>query len=218
MSETIRNTAPIIILLAGCIAGVISSQLNAQTDPDGQSLKGKKVAILATDGFEQSELVEPRKALDVSGATTSVVSLQSGQIRGWKNGDWADQVTVDVTLDAAKVDQFDALLLPGGVMNPDKLRMNARAVRFVRGFFDAGKPVHELVDPGGTAYVMQAYCLGVDPTLTAEALPDLGSRLALPAGWTYRTRILDEELVVDTTATVATVLQDELENTYTLPG
>jgi hypothetical protein len=85
-------------------------------------------------------------------------------------------------------------------------------------FFDAGKAVHELVDPDGTAYVMQAYCIGVDPTLTADALPDLGSRLALPAGWTYRTRILDEELVVDTTATVATVLQDELENTYTLPS
>jgi hypothetical protein len=85
-------------------------------------------------------------------------------------------------------------------------------------FFDAGKPVHELIDPQGATYVMQAYCIGVDPTLTAEALPDLGSRLSLPAGWTYRTRILDQELVVDTTTTVATVLQDELENTYTLPA
>jgi hypothetical protein len=85
-------------------------------------------------------------------------------------------------------------------------------------FFDAGAPVHELVRPDGTAYVMQAYCVGVDPSLTEEALPDLGARLALPEGWSYRTRILDEELVVDTTATVATVLQDELENTYTLPS
>jgi len=84
-------------------------------------------------------------------------------------------------------------------------------------FFDAGKPVYELVDPDGLAYVMQAYCIGVDPTLTQDDLPGLAERLALPDGWTYRERILDEELVVDTTASIATVLQDELENTYTLP-
>lgn len=84
-------------------------------------------------------------------------------------------------------------------------------------FFDAGKPVHELVDPDGTAYVMQAYCIGVDPTLTEADLPALGDRLQLPDGWSFRTRVLEEELVIDTTATVATVLQDELENTYTLP-
>ncbi len=85
-------------------------------------------------------------------------------------------------------------------------------------FFDAGKPVHELVDPDGLAYVMQAYCLGVDPTLTQDDLAALGGRLDLPAGWSYRTRVLDEELIVDTSATIATVLQDELENTYTLPS
>lgn len=84
-------------------------------------------------------------------------------------------------------------------------------------FFDAGAVVHELVDPSGEAYVMQAYCVGVDPTLTADDLSGLGDRLALPEGWTYRTRVLDEELIVDTSATVATVLQDELENTYTRP-
>lgn len=85
-------------------------------------------------------------------------------------------------------------------------------------FWDAGSPVHELVSPNGLAYVMQAYCIGVDPTLTQAALPDLGERLALPEGWSFRTRVLDEELVVDTTDTIATVLQDELENTYTLPA
>jgi hypothetical protein len=84
-------------------------------------------------------------------------------------------------------------------------------------FFDAGSPVYELVNPDGLAYVMQAYCLGVDPTLTEESLPALGERLALPDGWSYRTRILADELVVDTTETIATVLQDELENSYTLP-
>ena len=84
-------------------------------------------------------------------------------------------------------------------------------------FFDAGKPVYELVNPDGTAYVMQALCVGVDPTMTEASLADLGGRLDMPEGWTYRTRILDEELVVDTTATIATVLQDEFENSYTLP-
>lgn len=84
-------------------------------------------------------------------------------------------------------------------------------------FFDAGRPVYELVSPEGTAYVLQAYCVGVDPTLTEAGLASLGDRLALPEGWTYRVRILDEELVVDTSASLATVLQDELENSYTLP-
>jgi len=85
-------------------------------------------------------------------------------------------------------------------------------------FFDAGSPVYELVNPEGLAYVMQAYCVGVDPTLTQAGLETLGPRLALPAGWSYRSRRLDRELVVDTTQTIATVLQDELENSYTLPG
>jgi len=84
-------------------------------------------------------------------------------------------------------------------------------------FFDRGKPVYELVGPGGVAYVMQAYCIGVDPTLTEADLPGLGGRLSLPDGWSYRTRVLDEELKVDTRHSVATVLQDELENSYTLP-
>lgn len=84
-------------------------------------------------------------------------------------------------------------------------------------FFDAGSPVHELVNPDGLAYVMQAYCVGVDPTLREADLERLGERLALPDGWSYRTRRLAEELVVDTTDTIATVIQDELENTYTLP-
>lgn len=84
-------------------------------------------------------------------------------------------------------------------------------------FFDAGSPVYELIAPDGQAYVMQAYCTGVDPTITEDSLPTLGSRLSVPSGWAYRSRVLDEELVVDTTDTIATVLQDELENSYTLP-
>jgi hypothetical protein len=84
-------------------------------------------------------------------------------------------------------------------------------------FFDAGKTVYELVDPDGRALVMQARCIGIDPNMTEKSLANLGERLALPEGWSYRTRVLETELVVDTSATLATVVQDEFENTYTLP-
>jgi hypothetical protein len=84
-------------------------------------------------------------------------------------------------------------------------------------FFDAGSVVYELINAEGTAYIMQAYCIGVDPSITLESLPTLGEKLSMPDGWAYRTRVLDEELVVDTSDHLATVLQDELENSYTLP-
>ena len=84
-------------------------------------------------------------------------------------------------------------------------------------FFDAGQTVHELVNPEGAAYVMQALCVGVDPTMSAESLDTLGERLSMPEGWSYRSRVLTEDLVIDTTTTTATVLQDEFENSYTLP-
>ena len=101
---------------------------------------------------------------------------------------------------------------PGGV--PYMIRNVNRGSVF---FWDAGKTVYELVDTEGRNFVMQAYCVGVDKTLTEENLASLGSRLALPEGWSFRTRVLEEELVVDTTDHLATVVQDELENTYTLP-
>ncbi len=105
------------------------------------SLSEKRVAILATDGVEQVELTEPRKALDAAGARTMVVSPKSGSIKGWNHTNWGDPIKVDVTLDKTSPDDYDALLLPGGVMNPDHLRMNQKAVNFVRAFFEAGKPV-----------------------------------------------------------------------------
>jgi len=106
-----------------------------------KNLQGKKVAILVTDGFEQDELLKPREALDQAGAETKVVSLKSGKVKGWKFTDWDKEVAVDLTLDNAKPEDFDALLLPGGVINPDKLRMEPKAVAFVKSFFDNGKPV-----------------------------------------------------------------------------
>jgi protease I len=104
-------------------------------------LSNKRVAILATEGFEQVELTEPRKALDEAGAQTHVIGLTRDDIKGWKFTDWGDSIPVDKTIDSAEIHDYDLLLLPGGVQNPDKLRMNEDAVRFVREFFATGKPV-----------------------------------------------------------------------------
>jgi protease I len=100
-----------------------------------------KVAILVAEGFEQVELTEPKKALDEAGAETRIVSPAKGQVQGWKHFDKADKFKVDVPLEQADASEFDALLLPGGVANPDQLRTLPAAVQFVRKFFDAGKPV-----------------------------------------------------------------------------
>jgi protease I len=105
------------------------------------TLKGKNIAILATDGFEQSELEKPKQALEEAGARTQVVSPKDDKIKGWDKKDWGKEVKVDVPLHSANSSQYDALLLPGGVMNPDQLRMNPEAVRFLKSFFDEGKPV-----------------------------------------------------------------------------
>lgn len=106
-----------------------------------KQLQGKRVAILATDGVEHVELSEPRIALDEAGARTVLVSARRGTIKGWEHDHWGDTFIVDLTLEHARADDFDALMLPGGVMNPDQLRTDERAVQFVRGFFEVGKPV-----------------------------------------------------------------------------
>jgi protease I len=115
---------------------VSNSSSNANSN-----LKGKKIAILATDGFEQSELMEPRKALDAAGAQTEVVSPNAGTIKGWNHTDWGQSVKVDKTLENANAEDYDALVLPGGVLSPDQLRMNPKAVNFVRQFVSAGKTI-----------------------------------------------------------------------------
>jgi len=106
-----------------------------------KELNGKRVAILVENGFEQVEMTEPRKALDNAGAKTELISPQQSEVRGWKHKEWGDNFRVDTPLDRADANNYDALLLPGGVMNPDKLRMNPQAVRFVKMFFEQDKPV-----------------------------------------------------------------------------
>jgi deglycase len=106
-----------------------------------RKLDGKKVAILVTDGFEQVELTKPREALDQAGAETKIVSLKSGKIQGMNHADRGDKFDVDQTLDEARPEQFDALMIPGGLMNSDALRSNDDALEFTRHFFREGKPV-----------------------------------------------------------------------------
>src|SRR5256885_8865682 len=104
-------------------------------------LNGKKVAILVADGFEQVELTKPREALEKAGAETEIVSPAGRTVRGWEETKWGKTFPVDVPLKKADSDDYDALLLPGGVMNPDKLRLEPKAIEFIRGFLEAGKPV-----------------------------------------------------------------------------
>lgn len=124
-----------------------------------KQLDQRKVAILATNGFEQSELLSPKEALEKAGATVHVVSLEHGKIKGWNKGNWSDELQVDVTVEKAMADDYDALMIPGGVINPDKLRRSAEAVEFVRGFFRLGKPV-------------AAICHGPQVLIEADAVRD----------------------------------------------
>ncbi|AWK86820.1 type 1 glutamine amidotransferase domain-containing protein [Azospirillum thermophilum] len=121
-----------------------------------QKLDGKTIAVLATDGFEQVELTEPVKALRDAGAAVHVVAPKPDQIQGWNHHDKADSVPVDVTLDQADAGRYDGLVLPGGVINPDALRLEPEAIAFVRSFVEAGKPIAAichgpwtLIDAGG---------------------------------------------------------------------
>src|SRR6185503_4581161 len=104
-------------------------------------LDGKKIAILVADGFEQVELTEPKAALEAAGATTEIVSPARNEVQGWNHDEKADLFHVDMPLDRARSDDYDGLLLPGGVRNPDQLRQLSRALEFVDGFFVTGKPV-----------------------------------------------------------------------------
>lgn len=106
-----------------------------------EKLKGVKVAILATDGFEESELFEPKKALEENGAEVTIVAPEGGRIKAWNHGNWSKELPVDVVLDDASDDDYDALVVPGGVINPDKLRRSNQAVDFVSSFFNKNKMV-----------------------------------------------------------------------------
>jgi protease I len=106
-----------------------------------ESLSGKKIAFLATDGVEQVELTEPKKALEAAGATTEILAPKSGEIKAWKSKDWGEKLKVDKAVGHADVSDYDALVLPGGVINPDHLRTEPEAVQFVKDFARTGRPI-----------------------------------------------------------------------------
>lgn len=121
-------------------------------------LEGRRVAVLATDGFEQAELIRPMEGLRAEGAQVEIVSLKAGEIQGYNLDQKGDKVSIDKTLDEAKCSQYDALVLPGGVMNPDTLRIAPKAIAFIRGFVTSGKPIAAichgpwtLIDAGGVS-------------------------------------------------------------------
>ncbi len=152
-----------------------------------QELQSKKVAILVTDGFEQAEMTEPKKALEQAGAQTHIVSPKDDQVQGWNHFDKADFFPVDVPLDDANAGDYDALLLPGGVANPDQLRVNPKAVQFVKSFFEAGKPVAAICH--GPWTLIEA---GVVKGRTITSWPSLKTDLQnAGASW------VDQEVVVD---------------------
>ena len=151
------------------------------------ALKGFKVAILVTDGFEQVELVKPRIALDLADAESPIVSPKPDRVRGWNHRAWGEEFDVDVPLALAKPADFDALLLPGGVMNPDALRMLPKAVEFVKTFFDGKKPVAVICH--GPWTIIEA---GVARGRKIASWPSLKTdRRNAGAEW------IDEEVVVD---------------------
>jgi protease I len=150
-------------------------------------LEGKKVAILVADGFEQVEMTGPREALDDAGAETKIVSLKSGQIQGMHHMEKGDKFDVDITLDDARAEEFDALVIPGGLFNPDALRSNEYALNFARHFFAAGKPV-------------AAICHGPQVLISADLVRGrtMTSWPAIKADMRNAgARWVDEEVVVD---------------------
>lgn len=153
-----------------------------------QQLTGKKVAILATDGFEQDELLSPLKALREAGADVQVVSpSEESKIKGWKHTDWGKKVKVDRSLNEVNGEEFDALVLPGGVMNPDHLRRDPLVLEFVKSFFKAGKPVGAICH-GPWTLINAGVVRGRKMTSYATIQTDLKNA---GANW------VDEEVVVD---------------------
>lgn len=147
----------------------------------------KKVLILATDGFEQSELIDPKQALEDAGIETTVASPKSGEIKGWDQTDWGQSVKVDKTLDEVSADDFDGLLLPGGQINPDKLRLEEKAVALVKAFAQSGKPVAAICH--GPWLLVEA---DVVKGRTVTSWPSIRTDLR-NAGAT----VVDEQVVVD---------------------
>ncbi len=156
-----------------------------------ENLEGKKVAILATNGFEESELTSPKNALEKAGATTHVIAPESGTIKGWKDGNWSKDVDVDAVLDSVDASDYNALVLPGGVINPDLLRRNDKAIEFIRSFFKAHKPVAAICH-GPQLLIVAEVVEGRKMTSFSSIRKDLENA---GAHWVDQEVVVDEGLV-----------------------
>lgn len=158
-------------------------------------LSNKRVAILSTNGFEESELTSPKKALEEAGAKVHIISPEAGQIKGWKDGNWSISLNVDKTLKEANPSEYDALVLPGGVMNPDKLRLEKEAVAFVTHFLETGKPIAAICH--GPQTLIETGMLQ-DREMTS--FPSLKTDLEnAGANWVDRAVVVDQGLVTSRT-------------------
>jgi len=156
-----------------------------------ETLAGKRVVILATDGVEQSELIKARQALDDAGAKTLVVSPKGGTIKAWQHDHWGAEIATDLPLSDVRTDDFDALMLPGGVMNPDRLRQDPTAVQFVRQFAQSGKPIAAICH--GPWMLVEA---GVVKGRTLTSWPSLQTDIRNAGGdWIDREVVIDDGLV-----------------------
>lgn len=147
----------------------------------------KPILIVATNGFEQSELMEPKRLLEEAGATTVVASLEEGKIKGWKDGNWGESVAVDMLVDNVAVGDYAALLLPGGQMNPDILRMNHDVIRLVREFDKANKPIAAICH--APWLLIEA---GVVDGKTVTGWPSVRTDLSNAGG-----KVVDQQVAVD---------------------
>jgi protease I len=159
------------------------------------NLNNKKVAMLTEEGFEQVELTSPKEALEASGATVDVISPKSGKIKAWNETDWGIEIDVDKQLSDVNPDDYDALVLPGGVLNPDKLRQNKDAVAFVSAFLDEGKPVAAICH--GPQILIET---GMISGRTLTSYPSLQTDLKnAGANWVNQEVVVDKGLVTSRT-------------------
>ena len=154
-------------------------------------LNGKKIAILVANGFEQSEMTDPKQALDAAGVKTFIVSPEKNKVKGWKHDKWADEFSIDVSLDDANPSEYDGLLLPGGVMNPDKLRMLDKAIQFVKYFVENKKPIGAICH-GPWTLVETNGLKGMTVTSWASIKSDL---INAGATWVDKEVVRDKNLV-----------------------
>ncbi len=156
-----------------------------------KKLEGKKIAVLVAAGFEQSEFEEPIKAIKKDGGEAVVVSLKREKLKAWSGSDWGDSFEVDLAIDKARPEDFDALLIPGGVMSPDILRMNDKAVAFVRSFFEQQKPVAAICH-GGWMLAEADVVQGRKLTSYSSIKTDL---INAGANWVDKEVVVDQGLV-----------------------